>query len=827
MTRAHALLFPAWHRCSRFVRLLFGSTTLLLFSPQLFATEQLTLQLNGHHQFQFAGYYAAQFKGFYRDAGLQVELREGEPGMDTTDSVLSGQAGYGIGNSDLLLARVAGKPVVALAAMMQHSPLAILTLPDSNILHLSDLAQKRVSPDPSSRELIAYLHTRYPDAAPTLVPYQRGSSALLQGEADAIATYGTDDAYQLQRQGLPYRLLRPIDSEIDFYGNILFTSERELQMHPDRVLAFHQASLKGWRYAMEHQEEVINWLLSRHPSGSGREQLAFEADETERLLQPNLVEIGYMYEGRWQQIAHTYLNLGLIANQPDLGRFLYNPDKAQDNRQLRKLEQRISLALLIGFSLLTLVSVFCYLYLRLRRESRERQQLTQRLAQRERHYRFVAEHSADVIWTMEVSSRRFNYLSPAISQLCGWNREEAMSLSLPQVMPKASIKRLDEELDLALAAWQRGDHAQTRRVIRLELHHKDGQSLTTETVTTLHGNEAGEPDAIIGVTRDITEQAAVAQTMERLAFYDPLTNLPNRRLLHKRLNQALAEHQAQPLALLFIDLDHFKPINDTLGHEVGDALLIMVAERMSRLIGKGGIVARLGGDEFVIMLPGMGAEALPRAEQLQRDLLAPYYLSCGRELRISNSIGIALYPEHGRTARELMHHADLAMYQTKHGGRGQVSLYAPDLALDQGALQWNASHQCGHPRIDAEHHQLFVLANRLLRRMKTREQEPEAFRQALQALFDATRRHFAFEETLLEAIDFHDKAQHKEEHRRLLSQAQALADASMEELDNHAFLNFILQELVVGHMNKTDRSYFAQVKAHLYLHGDTLVFATP
>ncbi|NMV06083.1 ABC transporter substrate-binding protein, partial [Vibrio parahaemolyticus] len=115
------------------------------------------------------------------------------------------------------------------------------------------------SPDPSSRELIAYLHTRYPDAKPTLVPYQKGSSALLQGEADAIATYGTDDAYQLQRQGLPYRLLRPIDSEIDFYGNILFTSERELQMHPDRVLAFHQASLKGWRYAMVHQEEVFNW----------------------------------------------------------------------------------------------------------------------------------------------------------------------------------------------------------------------------------------------------------------------------------------------------------------------------------------------------------------------------------------------------------------------------------------------------------------------------------------------------------------------------------------------------------------------------------------
>ncbi|WP_241006445.1 GGDEF domain-containing protein, partial [Aeromonas media] len=151
--------------------------------------------------------------------------------------------------------------------------------------------------------------------------------------------------------------------------------------------------------------------------------------------------------------------------------------------------------------------------------------------------------------------------------------------------------------------WQRGEHAQTRCVIHSQLRHKDGHLVAIETVTTLHGNTRARPDAILGVTRDITERAAREEMMRRLAFHDPLTGLANRRLLQQRLKERLQQAPERPLALIFIDLDHFKPINDTFGHETGDLLLKLVAERMGECVREEDLVARLGGDEFVIMLP--------------------------------------------------------------------------------------------------------------------------------------------------------------------------------------------------------------------------------
>lgn len=813
MTRACASSLPARHRALWCATLLFGCGSLYLVATPLAAMEQVTLQLKWHHQFQFAGYYAALFKGYYRDAGLQVTLREGKPGSNVIEQVISNQAHYGVGGSDLVQARAAGQPVVVMAAIMQHSPLGILALQRAQIQQLPDLAGKRLMLEPHAVELLSYLYTQPLRQQPILVPHTQGVEALLRGQVDAMSAYSTDEPYQLMQKGIPYRLLNPLYSGIDFYGDTLFTSEQELQHHPDRVLAFHHASLKGWQYAMSHQEEVIDWLLTHHPNGHTREQLAFEARETEKLIQPNQVAIGYMHEARWQQIASRSRDLGQLDNIPDFSRLLYSPERAVEQQKKRLQEQNIALSQLITLALLALATVFSYLYLSLRKESRNRQQLTHKLAQSEQHYRFVAEHSADVIWTLEVASRRFRYLSPAVYSLCGWTVEEAMALPLKQIMTDASIRRLARELGLALAAWRKGDYAQTRRVIRLDLHHKNGQQLATQTVTTLHGNEEGEPEAIIGVTRDITEQAAVAESMERLAFYDPLTSLPNRRLLLKRLNEALAEQGEQPLALLFIDLDHFKPINDTLGHEVGDALLIMLAERMNRLMGEQGVVARLGGDEFVVMLCNTGHDALRQADLLQHNLNSPYHLNSGQELRISCSIGVALYPEHGRDARELMHNADLAMYQAKHGGRSQVCLYLPDLDLKLDTLQWSESHLCGHPRIDAEHRQLFALANRLLEKMRTRETQPEGFKIALGELLDATSQHFAFEEKVLSALDFKELDAHRAEHQRLLTRALTLANESQNSPDNHDFLNFILQEMVVGHMNHTDRRYFPLLRA--------------
>ena len=176
-------------------------------------------------------------------------------------------------------------------------------------------------------------------------------------------------------------------------------------------------------------------------------------------------------------------------------------------------------------------------------------------------------------------------------------------------------------------------------------------------------------------------RVAEAQILQ-VAMRDPLTRLPNRTALHDRLEQLvrMANRHGDTLAFLFIDLDRFKLINDTLGHDVGDAALVEVAERLTRTLRDSDTVARLGGDEFAVLLPEVGDadEAVQMAGKLITALNEPAALH-GHRLHLSASIGVALYPGHGDTGEQLMRHADQAMYQAKQSGSGRVCLFSPQL----------------------------------------------------------------------------------------------------------------------------------------------------
>lgn len=188
----------------------------------------------------------------------------------------------------------------------------------------------------------------------------------------------------------------------------------------------------------------------------------------------------------------------------------------------------------------------------------------------------------------------------------------------------------------------------------------------------------GTAKRMIGVNYDITEQKRIQQELDQLAFYDRLTGLPNRRLLEDRLDQllAFAQRQQQNIGLLFVDLDRFKPVNDQYGHDVGDWLLQSAASRMQGCVRGSDTVARIGGDEFVVLLPAIGNldEAFGVAEKIRSCLEVPFSRAGDLRLEISASIGVALYPQHAQTARELMHFADNAMYIAKNVGRNAVEV---------------------------------------------------------------------------------------------------------------------------------------------------------
>lgn len=304
---------------------------LLFFCGHAAAVEAVRVQLKWLHQFQFAGYYAAIEKGYYRDAGMEVELIEGAPGIDPAEVVLSGGAEYGVGTPELLLAKAEGKPIVVLGVIFQHSPYVFLALEEGPIDDVSNLAGARIMIEPQAAELYAYLRRELvPTEGMTVLPHAFSAEALVNGGVDAMSAYSTDEPFTLHHAGVPYATFSPRAGGVDFYGDCFFTTEREIREHPERVRAFREATLKGWEYALEHPEEIVDLILARYGSKKSREALLFEATEMRRLVHPEIIPIGYMYEGRWRHIMETYEELGMLDGPVDLTGFLYNPNPLKD-----------------------------------------------------------------------------------------------------------------------------------------------------------------------------------------------------------------------------------------------------------------------------------------------------------------------------------------------------------------------------------------------------------------------------------------------------------------------------------------------------------------
>lgn len=286
--------------------------------------EPVTLQLKWKHQFQFAGYYVAAQKGYYRQAGLDVRFVEAQPGREPIDAVLSGEAEYGVGTSDLLLYRARGVPVVVLGVLFQHSPLELVALKDSGVTSVHDLVDRRVMIEPHSAELLAFLTREgVPPARLRQQPHSFDVNDLLSGAVDAMSVYSTDEPWALQRAGRPYVAFTPREAGVDFYGDNLFTTEAEVSAHPDRVKAFRDASFRGWKDAMEHPADAVDLILAKYPTTKSRDQLLFEAEQMRSLVQPELLEPGYMHAGRWQHMASVYLELGMLQREVPMTGFLY------------------------------------------------------------------------------------------------------------------------------------------------------------------------------------------------------------------------------------------------------------------------------------------------------------------------------------------------------------------------------------------------------------------------------------------------------------------------------------------------------------------------
>ncbi len=298
-----------------------------LSAAPVLALDKVKLQLKWKHQFQFAGYYAAKEKGFYRDVGLDVELIEASENISPMDAVISGHAEFGTGTAELLIKYNDNIPVVVLANIFQHSPLQIMVKSNSGINQLTDLITKPVMIEAHSAELIAYLLSHNIKINQIkMMPHSFDTIDLISDRVAAMSVYITDEPFELQQQGINYNLFSPIKSGIDFYGDNLFTTRNQLELYPERVRSFYQASLKGWEYALANPEEIIQIIYQKYSQRHTVPHLRYEAEQTAKLIQREQTTLGQSDSVRWQHIGNIYQRLGMISSIKELDNFIYNPE---------------------------------------------------------------------------------------------------------------------------------------------------------------------------------------------------------------------------------------------------------------------------------------------------------------------------------------------------------------------------------------------------------------------------------------------------------------------------------------------------------------------
>ncbi|MCM8732674.1 EAL domain-containing protein [Azospirillum sp. A1-3] len=299
---------------------------------------------------------------------------------------------------------------------------------------------------------------------------------------------------------------------------------------------------------------------------------------------------------------------------------------------------------------------------------------------RERWMRLVAEASRDIIWTWDVVKDR-RVLSGRVEELLGVDAVSINSLAAwyDRVHPDDRA-HAEEELCRHLS----GELPEYR--VEYRVRHRDGSYLWLYATGKALFDEQGHPTMMGGSYTDITAQKQQQARLDHLAHYDSLTGLPNRLMLERHVDRLIADNRAcgkaGSLALLFLDMDNFKFINDGFGHKAGDELLAMMGRRISKGAGEGLFIARLGGDEFVVVVQGGDAGAPAEvARRVEQALAAPFLVE-GQHFYVSCSIGIARYPWDGRCFDDLLQNADTAMYRAKDNGRGSICTFTADMNLN-------------------------------------------------------------------------------------------------------------------------------------------------
>ena len=617
----------------------------------------VSLRLNWFHQFEFAGYYAALEKGFFAEEGLNVHILERDPETTVVDDVVSGFVDFGVADSSLIVARMNGKPVVMVTPIFQHSPMVLISLAENNILGPADLAGKTLMYQLDQDDAVIAATLNEVGLGPKdiiSVPHSFDDWALLNSDIVAMSAYISNQPYLYREKNIEINIIDPANYGIDFYGDSLFTSERMINTHPNVVSAFQRATIRGWVYALEHPDEIIDLILRKYQTEKTREQLVYEAKSIRRMIQPDLLDVGLINRHRFDRIADIYRERGRIPAEADLNGFFADDYLLPADAHSVFLHWIVPLAV-ISMAVLALMFVInqrlqriVYQKTRDANEAREKA---------ERYLAILDRHTC----VMRVDSElKVQYISIAFCELTGYESHQLLGKPHTFLMDESNNGLKIRQL---LEATSAGKNWQGE----IYLKQKNGGQLVMDVFVEPVQDGKGKVLGYNAVYLDMTQK----KNAELLSITDTLTNLYNRNKIDALLvkESKLVNRGSPVFSIILLDIDHFKLINDQYGHLMGDQVLREIARCLKHNIRETDYVGRWGGEEFMVICANtslMGAEAL--AEMLRAKMEQAEF---PEHIHATSSFGVAEYFP-GESIDSLIKRADEGLYWAKNSGRNCV-----------------------------------------------------------------------------------------------------------------------------------------------------------
>lgn len=737
---------------------------ILFFIVTLNANQKVTLYLDWLNQFQFAGYYIAKEKGYYKDLGIDIEIKEFQGDYNSIiKNVVSNETIYAIGKSSLILDNNQDKNIILLSTIFQKSPLILLTLESSNIKTPKDLENKKVMITSDAKESASVnamiLSQGLNLNSVNFLEHTFDINDLLNKKVDAYAGYLSNEPYLLDKKNIKYNIINPSNYNFDFFEGILFTSKKELSNNPTRVLNFNEASLKGWEYAFNNIEESVKIIYEKYNTQNKTlDELIFEANILKDLSNVKEETLGTINLNKINEINSFYKFLGLNAqNNFDAESLIFDKTKVLLNKDINSYLRDNQFTLLIENNKIPYsfkitneqVGIEIDFWNLLSEKTNKAFNIEERLSTKNlniftnnikvqfkystkpiKNNKFVYTNSIakiPIVMATKDNKNLINNLEYLSNVTVGISEKLDLIKELQQNYPKINFIELNSVdnafnklkndeiygfIDDIYSISHKINYENIKNIkivqtlqynlniyLESENINKPFINLLNIAISKLTNEEKNnilnayqqilyhDKTNIIEILKyivplffllsifmflnyklnsEIKKRKNIEKELLKLANKDSLTNIYNRRKIEEICENEIDRNYRYNtiFSIIFFDLNDFKPINDKLGHHIGDEVLINVAQTIKKNIRNSDSLGRWGGDEFLIILPETNLEQAKKTVTHLEKKVSNIIIDSNKNLKISCSFGVAQYKKND-SFDSLMEKADKLMYASK------------------------------------------------------------------------------------------------------------------------------------------------------------------